>query len=259
MRFLRARRRALPEGLPYPRPRRLARTRPFNNLLLRNLEWLRQPLLLRPRQDLGLRHLRRVREFHFVLPRPVSRALLLHSGLPLLHHREVPHRREQVQVHRVLRVLLLSRAKDIRFVRVGHHRVDSLVPARLRVFVPPPRLDKRVPEGRGPACHCVPEVGLQEDILSVPAAPANEAAGQIKDLSGGNVPVQPEEQEFRKLNRASLFMRANLPRRAAVRSSRSVTRKVNASFIRCVPAQVPVLDGRRRPSLWRQYSASRGK
>ena len=81
--------------------------------------------------------------------------------------------------------------------RWHHHPVGSHVPARLRVFVPQPHL-ANVPAARAPVCHCVPEADLQEDILSAPAAPANEVAGPIKDLSADNVPVRPAEQEFRK-------------------------------------------------------------
>jgi hypothetical protein len=136
--------------------------------------------------------------------------------------------------------------------------VDSRVPARLRVFDLQPHL-ANVPAARALGCHCVPEADLQEDILSVPVVPANEVAGPIKDLSADNVPARPAEQEFRKLNPASLFMRANRPRRVAVRSSRSAMRKVNANSILCVPARVRARDGRRKPSLWRQYNASRGK
>jgi hypothetical protein len=244
------------EHLPYLRPRRLAHTRPFNNLLLRNLEWLLQPLLLRPRQDLELRHPRRVRAFRFVLPRPVSRALLLHSGLPQRPQRELRHLHpELVQVRRVLRVLL-RRAKDIRFVRVRHRRVDSRVPERLRIFVRQPRLDKRVPAGRDPACRCAPEADLLEDILSVPVAPANEEAGRIKDRSVDNVQVRPAEQEFRKLNRVNRFTHGSRLRRVAVRSSKSVMRKANANCIRCVLARVQAQGDRRKLSLSRRFSAS---
>jgi hypothetical protein len=121
---------------------------------------------------------------------------------------------------------------------VHHHPVGSRVPAHLRVFVLQGHLAKHVPAGRDPACRCVQEADLREDILSVPADPENEVAGPIKDPSADSVPERPVEREFRKLNRASRFMRANRPRRAAVRSSRSAMRKVNANYIRCVPAQV---------------------
>ena len=162
-------------------------------------------------------------------------------------------------MRRVLRVPLLLKAKDFQFAPVDRLPVGSHVPARLRVFLPQLRLDKRVPVDRDPVCHCVPEADLPEDIRSVPAVPANEVGGPIKDLSGANVPAQPEEQEFQKLNPASRFMRANRPRRAAVRSSKSVMRKVNANSIRCAPARVQAPDGRRKPSLSRQCSASPAK
>jgi hypothetical protein len=116
--------------------------------------------------------------------------------------------------------------------------VDSRVPAHLRVFVLRGHLAKHVPVGRDPACRCVQEADLREDILSARADPANEVAGPIKDPLADNVPERPVEQEFRKLSRASRFMRANRPRRAAVRLSRSAMRKVNANCIRCVPARV---------------------
>jgi hypothetical protein len=210
-----------------------------------------------------LRHLRRVREFRFALPHPASQALLQHNVLPLLRHLEVPRRlqeqtREQVREHRDPPAVLLRKAKDFQFVLVRHHLVDNLVPARLRVFVLQPHL-ANVPAARALVCRCVPEADLQEDILSALAAPANEGAGPDKDLSADNALALPAEQEFRKLNPASLFMRANLPRHVAVRSSRSAMRKVNANSIRCVPVRVRAQDGRRKPSLWRQYSASRGK
>ena len=189
--------------------------------LLRNPAWLLRRLLLRPLQDLELRHLRRVQEFHCGQPHPASRALLVHNVLPLLRHREGPRRlqeqvRERVQEHRDLPAVLLRKAKDFQFVLVRHHMVGSHVPARLRVSVQQPHL-ANVPAARAPGCHCAPEADLQEGILSVPVVPANEVAGPIKDLSADNVPVRPAEQESRKPNPASLFMRANLPRRAAVR------------------------------------------
>jgi len=137
--------------------------------------------------------------------------------------------------------------------------VDSRVRAHLRIFVLQPRLAKRVLAGLALVCHCAQEADLQEDILSAPAVPANAVVGPIKDLSADSVPARPAEQEFRKLNPASRFMRANLPRREAVRSSRSAMRKVNANCIQCVPARVQAQDGRRKLSLWRRYSASRGK
>jgi hypothetical protein len=142
---------------------------------------------------------------------------------------------------------------------VDHHPVDSRVPAHLRIFVLQRRLAKRVLAGRALVCHCAPEADLQEDILSAPAAPANEVADPDKDLSADNVPAQPAEQEFQRLNPASRFMRASRPRRAAVRSSRSVTRKVNANFIRCAPALVQALDGRRKLSPSRRCNVSPGK
>ena len=137
--------------------------------------------------------------------------------------------------------------------------MGSHVPARLRVFVPQPPLAKRVRAARGLACHCVREADLREDILSVRVAPANEVAGPIKDPSADSVPVQPAELEFRRLNPASRFMRANRPRPAAVHLSRSVMRKVNANFIRCGPVRVRAQDGRRKLNPSRQYSASPGK
>jgi hypothetical protein len=231
----------------------------LKHLLLRNLAWL-----LRRRQDLELLHLRRVQEFHFGLPHPASRALLLHNVLPLLRHLEVLRRlqeqvREQVRERRAPQAVLLRKARDFQLVPVDHLLVDSRVPAHLKVFDLQAHLAKRVPAGRGLACHCAPEADLQEDILSAPAAPANVVAGPIKDLSADNVPAQPAEQEFRKLNPASRFMRASRPRREAVRSSRSAMRKVNANSILCAPARVRAQDGRRKRSLWRQYSASHGK
>ena len=138
---------------------------------------------------------------------------------------------------------------------MGNH-----VPARLRVFVPRRHLDKLVRAARAPACHCVREADLREDILSVPAVPANEVARPgIKGPSVDSVPAQPAELEFRRLNPASRFTRASRPRRAAVLSSRSAMRKVNANSIQCAPARVRAQDGRRKPNLSRQYSASRGK
>lgn len=161
-------------------------------------------------------------------------------------------------MRRVLQVHLLRRAKDIRFVRVRHRRVDSRVPERLRIFVRQPRLDKRVPAGRDPACHCVPEADLLEDILSVPVAPANEAAGRIKDLLADNVPVRPAEREFRKLSPASRFTRGS-HLRVAARLSKNAMRKANASFILCVRARAQAPEGRRRLSLSRRCNANRGK
>jgi hypothetical protein len=210
-----------------------------------------------------LRHLRRVQEFRFALPHPASRALPQHNVLPLLRHQEVPRRLQQQvrgQVReRDLPAVLLRKAKDFQFVPERHHLADNLAPARLRVFVLQPHLDKRVRVDRALVCRCAPEADLREDILSAPAAPANEAAGPDKALSADNALELPAEQEFRKLNPASLFMRENLPRHVAVRSSRSAMRKVNANSIRCEPVRVRAQDGRRKPSLWRQYSASRGK
>jgi hypothetical protein len=186
--------------------------------------------------------------------------LLRRSDLPQQLQREVrPRDQEQAREHRDQPVVLLRKAKGFQFAPVDRLPVGSHVPARLRVFVPQLRLDRRVLVDPDPVCRCVPEADLPEDIRSVPAAPANVVAGPIKDPSADNVLVQPAEQEFRKLNPASRFTRANLPRRAAVRSSRSVTQKVNANFIQCAPARVQAQEGRRRPSLSRQYSASRGK
>jgi hypothetical protein len=193
----------------------------LKHLLLRNPAWLLRRLLLRPLQDLELRHLRRVREFRFALPHPASRALLVHNVLPLLRYREVLRRlreqvQEQVREQRDLQAVLLRKAKDIQFVPERRHLVGSHVPVRLRVSVQQPHL-ANVRAARALVCHCVPEADLQEDILSAPVAPANEAAGPIKDLSADSVPARPGEQEFRKLNPASRFMRVNRPRRAAVR------------------------------------------
>jgi len=231
----------------------------LKHLLLRNPVWLLRRLLLRRRQDLELLHLRRVQEFHFGLPHPASRALLLHNVLPLLRHLEVlPRLQEQVQEQRDLSAVLLPKAKDFQFVPVHHHLVGSHVPVRLKVFDLQPRL-ANVPAARALVCHCVPEADLQEDIRSAPVVPANEAGGPIKDLSADNARVRPAEQEFRKLNPASRFMRASRPRREAVRSSRSAMRKVNANSILCARARVRAQDGRRKLSLWRQYSASHGK
>jgi hypothetical protein len=189
----------------------------LKHLLLRNPAWLLRRLLLRPLQDLELRHLRRVREFRFALPHPASRALLVHNVLPLLRYREVLRRlREQVQEQRDLQAVLLRKAKDIQFVPERRHLVGSHVPVRLRVSVQRPHL-ANVRAARALVCHCVPEADLPEDILSAPAVLANEVAGPIKDLSADNVPARPAEQEFRKLNPASRFMRVNRPRHAAVR------------------------------------------
>jgi hypothetical protein len=115
------------------------------------------------------------------------------------------------------RALLLRKVKDIQFVPVHHRLADNLVPAHRRVFVRQPRPAKRVLADRVPVCRCDPVVELQEDILSVPAAPANEVEGPAKGPLVDNAPAQPAGQEFRKLNPASLFMHANRPRRAAVR------------------------------------------
>jgi hypothetical protein len=142
---------------------------------------------------------------------------------------------------------------------VDHHLVGSHVPARLRVIVLQLRLDKRVLVARDPVCRCDPEADLREDILSVPVAPANEAVGPIRDPSVANAPAQPAEQEFRKPNPASRFTRVNRPRRAAVPSSRSAMRKVNANSIQCVPARAQAQGERRKPSLSRQYNASPAK
>jgi hypothetical protein len=186
--------------------------------------------------------------------------LLRRSDLPQQLQREVRRRhQEQAREHRDPRAVLLRRAKGFQFAPVDRLPVGSHVPARLRVFVPQLRLAKPVLVDRDPVCRCVPEADLQEDIRSAPAVPANVVAGPIKDPSEVNGPARPAEQEFRKLNPASRFTRANLPRRAAVRSSRSAMRKVNASSIRCGPVRVRAQDGRRRPSLSRQYSASRVK
>ncbi len=270
MRLPELRRLARLERLPRPR-RRLQRRAPIRQLkrllihLLRyplppNPEWLRRRLLLRPLQDLELRRLRRVREFRLDLQCPVSRVLLRRSDLPQQLQREARHRhQEPAREHLDPPAVLLRRARDFRFVPVERLPVGSRVPAHLRVFVPQPPLDKRVRAAHALVCHCAREADLREDILSVRVAPANEAAGPIKDLSADNVPAQPAEQEFRKLNPASRFTRANLPRRAAVRSSKSVTRKVNANSIRCAPARVRALGERRKPNLWRRYSASHGK
>jgi hypothetical protein len=186
--------------------------------------------------------------------------LLRRSDLPQQLQREVRHRhQERAREHRGLQAVLLRKAKGFRFAPVDHLPVDSHVLARLRVIVLQLHLDKRAPVGCDPVCHCDPEADLREDILSVPVAPANEAAGPIRDPSGANAPAQPAEQEFRKPNPASRFTRANLPRRAAVRSSRSAMRKVNVNSIRCAPARVQAQDGRRKPSLSRQYNASPAK
>jgi hypothetical protein len=235
----------------------------LKHLLLRNPAWLLRRLLLRRRQDLEFLYLRRVQEFHFGPQHPASRALPLRNVLPLLRHLEVPRRlqeqvREQVREQRARLAVLPRKAKDFQLVPAHHHLVDSLVPARLRVLDLQPH-PANVPAARALGCHCVPEADLQEDILSVPAVPANEVAGPIKDLSADSVLAPPAEQEFRKLSPASRFMHGSRPRRAAVRSSRSAMRKVNANSILCVPARVRAQDGRRKPSLWRQYNASRGK
>jgi hypothetical protein len=209
-----------------------------------------------------LRHLRRVREFRFVPPHLASRALRLHNVLPLLRHLVLPRRlQEQVLEQRDPLAVLLRKGRDFQLAPVVHRLVDSRVRAHLRIFVLQPHLAKRVLAGLALVCHCAQEADLQEDILSAPAAaaPANEVADPDKDLSADNVPAQPAEQEFQRLNPASRFMRASRPRRAAVRSLRSVTRKVNANFIRCAPARVQALDGRRKLSPSRRCNASPGK
>jgi hypothetical protein len=212
-----------------------------------------------------LRHLRRVREFRFVRPHLASRALRLHNVLPLLRHLVLPRRlqeqvREQVLEQRDPLAVLLRKGRDFQLVPVVHRLVDSRVRAHLRIFVLQLHLAKRVLAGLALVCHCAQEADLQEDILSAPAAaPANEVADPDKDLSADNVPAQPAELEFQRPNPASRFMRASRPRRAAVRSLRSVTRKVNANFIRCAPARVQVLDGRRKLNPSRRCNASPGK
>ena len=224
MRFLEPRRRVLQPRHPHLR-RRLQRRvlihphiQLLKHLSLRNLRQLPQSPRLRLRQDLELRHLRRVQEFRFGLPHPVSRVLLRRSDLPQQLQREVLRRlQEQLRVRRVPLAVLLRKAKDFQFVPVDRLPVGSHVPARLRVFVPQLHLAKLVRADRDPVCHCVPEADLPEDIRSVPAVPANEVAGPIKDPSADSVPAQPAELEFRKQNPASRFTRASRPRRAAVR------------------------------------------
>ena len=168
---------------------------------------------------------------------------------------------EQVLEQRDPLAVLLRKGRDFQLVPVVHRPVDSRVRAHLRIFVLQPHLAKRVLAGLALVCHCAQEADLQEDILSAPAAaaPANEVADPDKDLSADNVPAQPAEQEFQRLNPASRFMRASRPRRAAVRSLRSVTRKVNANFIRCAPARVQALDGRRKLNPSRRCNASPAK
>jgi hypothetical protein len=164
-----------------------------------------------------LHHLRRVLAFRFDLPRPGSRALPQRSDLPWQLHRIIPHRLQgPVRLPHDPEALLIRKASDFQFVPVHHRLADSLVPARLRVFVRQPRPAKRVLADRVPVCHCDLVVELQEDILSAPAARANEVAGPVKDLSEDNALAQPAEQEFQRLSRASRFMRANRPRRAVV-------------------------------------------
>jgi hypothetical protein len=197
-----------------------------------------------------LRHLRRVREFRYGPRYPASRALLLHNALPPRHHLEYRRRLEQVREHRDPRALR-RKAKDFQFAP-ERHQVDSLVPVRRRVFVLQPHPVKLAPAARVLVCHCVPEADLQEDIRSVRAAPANEVAGPGKDLWADSVPVQPAEQEFRRLNPASRCMRGSRLHRVAVRSSRSAMRKASANSIRCERARVQAQDDRRKPSLWRQ-------
>jgi len=115
------------------------------------------------------------------------------------------------------RQALLRKAKDFRYDRERHRLADNLVPARLKVFVRQPHLAKRVPAGRAPVCRCAPEAGLQEDIPSVLAAPANEVAGPDKAPWADNAQVQRAELEFQRLNLVNRFTRANRPRRVAAR------------------------------------------
>jgi hypothetical protein len=138
----------------------------------------------------------------------------MHLDLSPQLPRALPHRlRERVQGDLQG---LLHKAKDIQFAPVHQRVAGRLARARLRVFVRQPHLAKRAPAVRALGCHCAPEADLQEDIHSVPAALANEVEDPVKDPSADSVPAQPAEQEFRKLNPASRFMRANRPRRAAV-------------------------------------------
>jgi hypothetical protein len=112
--------------------------------------------------------------------------------------------------------LLLLKVNDFQFVLADHHLVGNRTPVRPKAFVRQPHLGKRVLAGRVQACRCVLEADLREGIRSVPVALANEVAGPVKGPSADNGLAQPAEQEFRKLNPASRFMRANRPRRAAV-------------------------------------------
>jgi hypothetical protein len=267
VRFLQAQRCVLLERLPRLLPRLLQRRALILQVIHQSIHLLKRPLRnpwflrrlrLRLQQDLESRRLRRVREFRLDLR--CSPALPLHNDLRLLRHLELPRRhQEPVRVRPVLRAVLLRKAKGFRFAPVDHRLVDSHVPARLRVIVLQLHLDKHVLVDRDPVCHCVREADLREDILSVPVAPANEVAGPIKDPSAANAPAQPAEPEFRKPNPASRFTRANLPRRAAVRSLRSAMRKANANSIQCVPALARAQGERRKPNLSRRYSASPAK
>ena len=162
-----------------------------------------------------MRHLRRALALHFVLPRLGSRVLLRHNDPLRQLHRELP-RQGPVRVEGDPEALLLLKVNDFQFVLADHHLVGNRTPVRPKAFVRQPHLGKRVLAGRVQACRCVPEADLREGIRSVPVALANEVAGPVKGPSADNGLAQPAEQEFRKLNPASRFMRANRPRRAAV-------------------------------------------
>ena len=194
MRFLEPRRRVLQPRHPHLR-RRLQRRvlihphiQLLKHLSLRNLRQLPQSPRLRLQQDLELRHLRRVREFRFGLPHQVSRVPLPRSDLPQQLQREVPRRlQEPLRVRRVLRVLLLRKAKDFQCVPVDHHLVGNHVPARLRVFVPRRDLATR-PSGPRPGMPLRPGGGPPGRYPQRPGGPGERGGRPNQGPVGGQRP-----------------------------------------------------------------------
>lgn len=155
----------------------------------------------------------------------------------------------------------LHQGNDIQCVRERRHRAERHVRVRLRVIDHPQRRDKLVRvDRRVLAVRRGREADLPEDFRRVPAVVGNEAGVPgNKGRWADSVPALQAAREFRKQNRANLYMRASRQRRVAVHLSRSDMQKASANFIRCALALVWAQVALRRQNLSLRCNASRAR
>ena len=166
--------------------------------------------------------------------------------------------RQQCVPPRLLRLLLslTPLARRGRRARRRKAKDFQFVPAKEAIKADRARLKECAPQQR----RANPDPAVRRDQAAhlPPDTRSGQAeAGDVprKAPSAARDPARPEE--YRRLNLESHCMRANRPRRAAVRRWTSDMPRGNADFIRCERAQAREQDARHMWNRWRQSNASR--